>query len=198
VFSSRFVAAAIAVFVLFNAAGAHDEIGQQFSSALVGGVLVGAGAGVVLGIVGFRLDVSGNPDSNMPGLAGSLIGAAGGIALGYPAGCAMGTAMVGSWQERDGNTGLAYAGAYLGLPVGIGLILLGAPQKTGLKIPLCVLGGLAPPAGAVIGYNLTKKERQAMPFGARVSPPTLAFHIRPGPDRQRYSIFDCRLVTVGF
>jgi len=56
------------------------------------------------------------------------------------------------------------------------------------------------PAGAVLGYN-----RVGVPgtdahsfLGARLAPPELAYRTRLGPCRQRYSAFDCRLVTVRF
>ena len=215
-FSFRFGAAVVAAIVAVNIAigetpwdsayvrrrpGASSYVAEA-GGALAAGNLIGGGSAFVLGImlVSFA-DLPSDPQFGGLGALGAfLTGAAAGAALGYPFGCALGTATVGSWMDCDGNTGLAYAGAYLGLPVGIGLVWLGALAQTpGLAIPLYVAGGLAPPAGAVIGYNLfAPKERLPTYFGARLSPPALTFCTRSGLDRQTYYALDCRLVTVGF
>jgi hypothetical protein len=213
----RFVAAVIAALVAVDIAvggnfwdsayvrqrpGASSYVAEA-GGALVGGGLVCAGAAVAGAIVVSALwsfpSPSGDPYDPSP-LLPALVGGIAGAALGYPCGSACGTTTVGSWQDRDGNNGLAYAGAFLGLPVGIGLACLGAlAQGSALEIPLYAAGVLAPPAGAVIGYNLRiTKERPPTSFGARLAPPTLAFSSRLGPDQQRYSAFDCRLVTVRF
>jgi hypothetical protein len=181
--------------------GASSYVAEA-GCALVGGGLVGACTAIAGAIVGSALwstPGSGDP-YDFSGLAGALVGATAGAALGYPCGSALGAATVGSWQDRDGNNGLAYAGAFLGLPVGIGLVWLGAlAQGSALEIPLYAAGVLAPPVGAVIGYNLhITKERPPTSFGVRLTPPTLAFCTQLGPDRQTYSAFDCRLVTVRF
>jgi len=203
VFSFRFGPAIIAALVLFNSAGAQADIVLESGGALVTGGLVGAAWAIAGAIVVGTLfpfpSPSGDPYDPSP-LVPVLVGGTAGAALGYPCGCALGTAMVGSWMDCEGNTGLAYAGAYLGLPIGIGLAWLGVlAQKPGLAIPLCVAGGLAPPAGAVIGYNLhITKGRPPKHLGARLRPPALTFCTRSSPDRQTYYALDCRLVTVGF
>jgi len=156
---------------------AGDYVAEA-GGALVGGVLGSAGAGLVLGLVGAALFYS--PGSAYPLISPSAWGFAGGaaigIVLGYPAGCAWGTTTVGSWLNCEGNIGGAYAGAYIGL----------------------LLPPIGSPIGAVIGYNLGAEGGYASSIGTRVSPPAVALSVRSDRNRQRSLGFDCRLVTVRF
>jgi hypothetical protein len=156
--------------------GGGDYVAEA-GGALVGGALVGAGSGYALGLAGWYL---------------------GGVAIGYPCGCALGTTTVSSWLNLDGNTGAAYGGAYAGMAAGMAMGVLVGLVSRRWDVGLLAVGVL-PPAGAVVGYNRglpgTDSRR---PSGARLAPPTLAYRTRLGPDRQRYSAFDCRLVTVRF
>jgi len=199
----RFGAAFAAALLLFNVAGAWEHETLESVGAVLGGGVVGAGSAVVgalvVGSVWHFDSPSGDLYDPSP-LLPLVIGAAAGAVLGYPCGCAIGTATVGNWNDWEGNPGLAYAGAYVGLPVGIGLAWLGAVvSEPSWSIPLCIAGALAPPAGAVIGYNLhARKQRPPSPLGARVSLPTVAFSALSGQGRERVVSFDCRLVTVRF
>ena len=175
---------------LSGAAGCLGEGG----GALLGGVLVGTGAALVLGCAGFAVDRAVAPNSYWGGLEGLGYGVAAGAALGYPLGCGLGTTLAGQALCEDGNVGAAYAGAYAGLAVGV---LLGwAVSDVGVVPPVTAV---LSPAGAVLGYNLVStRERDAWSFMTRVVPPIAAFSTPVGPGRQRYSAFDCRLVTVRF
>jgi len=172
--------------------GAGDYAAET-GGALLGGALVGAGATVVLGFAG-AVVASGTSQDEWAGLGGFIIGGAAGVALGYPLGCGLGTTIAGRALRADGNTGAAYGGAYAGLTLGAlaGLVA----RRWDVAVPAMVV---LSPAGAVIVYNTgvpgTSSQNQ---FGARLAQPTLALRTRVGPDRQRYSAFDCRLVTVRF
>jgi len=171
------------------------DYAAEAGSALIWGVLVGTGAAAVLG---YAAAAAASPYDD-PALGAFLAGASGAV-LGYPLGCGLGTALVGRAAHTEGNTGGAYIGAYLfGLPIGIGLALIGGISQysnswvSGLAPVFFVAGGLAPPVGAVIGFNAGGGS-----LAARLAPSALAYRTRLGPERQRYSTFDCRLVTVRF
>jgi hypothetical protein len=163
----------------------HDEstrpsagdYAAEAGGALLGGVLVGAGAAAVLGLAGGFALFNPSGASGMEQGGGAIIGALAGAALGYPFGCGLGTTIAGRATYADGNVGGAYAGAYIGL----------------------LLPFIGSPIGAVIGYNTGVQRTSSWgSLGARLAPPTLAYSTRQGPERQRYSAFDCRLVTVRF
>jgi len=174
--------------------GAGDYAAEA-GGALVGGVLVGAGAGLAGGFAG--LAIWGPGDDPWPVSMGFGFGAVGGFVLGYPCGCALGTTTVGSWLKCKGNTGGAYAGAYLVLLAAIPLALAGRGAFGPLYAIPPVL--LLAPAGAVIGYNTgVQRTSSRSSLGARLAPPSLAFCVRPGSGEQTYSAFDCRFVAVRF
>ena len=78
----------------------------------------------------------------LPGLLGAVI---------YPAGAALGVALVGDLGDQQGHNGLALTGAYLGSAAGF---LLGSalPEKwAGGGLVIGFLAGA--PIGAAIGYN---------------------------------------------
>jgi hypothetical protein len=158
----------------------------EAGGALFEGALVGAGAGLALGIAGSYLAKTLSPNDEMPGLGGFVIGTASGIALGYPCGCVLGTQTVSGWQDCEGNAGRAYAGAYLGMLIAIPVVLLSPPGGA-------VVAAVLSPAGAVIGYNTGER-----PVSTRLAPPALAVCTRPGPGQQTHRAFDCRLLTVSF
>jgi hypothetical protein len=192
----------------------HDEstrpsagdYAAEAGGALLGGALVGAGATVVLGVAGAALASAASPYDDWAGLGGLVIGGATGVAVGYPLGCGLGATLVGRATHADGNTGGAYAGAYLGLLAVLpAYVLIAATVSVGrvaVPHPEAAVGcvaALLPPIGAVIGYNTGVRGKSSQSsLGARLAPPTLAYSTRLGPDRQRYSAFDCRLVTVRF
>jgi hypothetical protein len=169
--------------------GGGDCVAEA-GGALLGGALVGTGATVVLGVAGAALLSSPGAAGDDWGAAfGALLGGAAGALVGYPLGCGLGATLVGTATHADGNTGAAYGGAYGGLALGALAGLVSRNWGVGL-----VGAGVLTPAGAVIGYNTGVSSS----LGARIAPPTLAYRSRLGPDQQRYTTFDCRLVTVRF
>ncbi len=161
----------------------------EAAGALTGGALVGAGVGLALGLTGWYL--GGGPTDMEGWYSGILasLGAICGVAIGYPLGCGLGTTLAGEALHAEGNTGGAYSGAYLGLLAAV--IPIAATDAS--ELYAVGIAALFPPALAVIGYNTGGSD-----FGARLAPPTMAYRTRRGPDRQMYSAFDCRFVTVRF
>jgi hypothetical protein len=91
-------------------------------------------------------------------------------AVAIPATTGYVTSRVGERIGESGTQTWAIAGAYAGVPVAAGLVLLGvglSSKTRAAPVPLYVLGGLAIPAGAVVGYNLGIK-RDAPLHGSRV------------------------------
>jgi hypothetical protein len=152
-------------------------------------LLVGAGATAVLAYAGVAVGIATSPGSEWAGLGGLIIGGAAGVTLGYPLGCGLGATLAGRALDVEGNRGAAYGGAYAGLALGALAGLVSRNWGVGF-----VGAGVLTPAGAVIGYNTGVSSS----LGARIAPPTLAYRSRLGPDQQRYTTFDCRLVTVRF
>jgi hypothetical protein len=119
-----------------------------------------------------------NPGQN-PGMAAGAYSLALVSAAALPAAAAYGTARVGGALGEKGSMGWAIVGAYAGLPVAAGAVALGVHVMNdphgwdipGLGIPLYVLGGLAIPVGAVVGYNLGTPSNG---MGGRLQPPGVA------------------------
>jgi hypothetical protein len=65
------------------------------------------------------------------------------------------------------------------------------------EIGFLAMGVLAP-AGAVIGYNLGATRETGPSFGARFSPPAVAFGQSGDSPRFAHTVVDCRLVTMRF
>jgi hypothetical protein len=129
----------------------------------LGGV---AGCGcLTVGPLGVVLVVNlGFESYNAPPWAGPMtyaaICAAAVSAAALPAAAGYGAAKAGEWLGEDGSRGWAIVGAYAGTVVGAGLVAYGVyagPQDLELGIPFYVVGGLAIPTGAVVGYNLGPK-----------------------------------------
>jgi len=98
-----------------------------------------------------------------------------------PAVAGSGVAKVGDELHENGSQTLAIGGAYAGLPLAVGAIVLGAHvgrpswyhdpygrqrRSTYWGIPFYVLGAMAIPVGAVVGYNLGAPREPGL-FGSR-------------------------------
>jgi hypothetical protein len=107
-----------------------------------------------------------------------------------PAAAGYGTARVGQAIGEHGSTGWAIGGAYAGLPLTIGGIVLGnfvgnSPghgNQSPWRYPIYVLAGLTIPTGAVVGYNLGAPSNSV---GGRFQPPALAM---TGVERPDHSV----------
>jgi hypothetical protein len=94
-------------------------------------------------------------------------------AAALPAAMGFGAAKAGDGLDEHGSTGWAIGGAYAGTAVGAvlaaigaGLTSFGSYTSSWIGMPFYVLGGLAVPTGAVVGYNLGGP-RETGPFGSR-------------------------------
>jgi hypothetical protein len=141
----------------------------------LGGVACAAGCGGAAYVVAIGAAMMDSPDaaSNAMTVAGVCV--AGVCAAVLPAASGYGAAKMGENLGEDGSQVWAIGGAYIGVPVGAGLFLLGAllGQRTpGAAVPLYVLGGLAIPVGAVVGYNFGTPSYGG--FGGRLELPAMA------------------------
>jgi hypothetical protein len=77
------------------------------------------------------------------------------MTVGFSAGSALGTWLVGRMARQDHREYGAFLGALAGLPVSFGLVVAAAALENNGKpgALLLIPAFAAPPAGAVIGYN---------------------------------------------
>ena len=134
-------------------------IAAEAGAGFAGAVLVGAGlAAAALAVTGESLD-SGATRAPLPVVAAAAVGA--------PIGAGAATWLAGNAMRQQGRFGPALLGAYAGLPVAAGVFYLSTVTKSD---PLLVLAALAPAAGAVIGYNLSRPCNCVF-GGTRLMPP---------------------------
>ncbi|MCX5772188.1 MAG: hypothetical protein NTZ09_18200 [Candidatus Hydrogenedentes bacterium] len=106
--------------------------------------------------------------------------------IGIPASTGYATSRAGENLGESGSQTWAIVGAYAGVPVTAGLVAFGAElswRTPAAAVPLFVLGGLAIPAGAVVGYNFgIKREVPAHGFEGRLQAPGVALTSVELPD----------------
>jgi hypothetical protein len=151
-----FLARAPAQPLLLFGGSSNREPGFGVVAGEVGGAVVAGGAlGLGLGyVVVLAAGGTGGLFAGpiLPGYA-----RIGGIAVGSAAGSALGTWLVGSMAQQDHVASWAFLGALAGLPVSLGLVFAAAELEENDKpgALLLIPAFAAPPAGAVIGYNLS-------------------------------------------
>ena len=188
--------------------GGGSERSRAEVYALEGlGALPGvAGCGCLaagIGYIGFAAALgqafSGNPNPEVGSVAMAAICVAAASAAALPAAAAYGTAKVGAELGERGSQGMAYGGAYAGAVVGTALALLGgyvAGRTSDLaSIPFYVVGGLAVPAGAVVGYNLGTPSKSV---GGRLRAPSVALTGVELPDHSVEYGFKVQLAGIRF
>ncbi len=133
-----------------NAPGFGLVAGEAGSAVVAGGAL-GLGLGYVAVLA------AGGTDGLFAGPILPGYARVGGVAVGCAAGSALGTWLVGSIAQQDHVGSWAFLGALAGLPVSIGLAAAAAELENHQKpgVLLLIPAFAAPPAGAVIGYNLS-------------------------------------------
>jgi hypothetical protein len=134
-----------------NNAPGFGVVAGEAGGAVVAGSALGLGLAYVgVWAVGGPRDLFEFPI--LPAFAGL-----GGMAVGYTAGSALGTWLVGSIAQQDHVASWAFVGALAGLPVSLGLVYAAAELEKSDKpgALLLIPAFAAPPAGAVIGYNLS-------------------------------------------
>jgi len=165
----------------------------EVGGAVVAGSVLGLGLGLatVQATGGPHYDVS--ESSILP-----LLAEIGGVAVGHAAGSALGTWLVGSIAQQDHAASGAVLGALVGLPVSFVLLAVASTGNVRSPALLLIPAIAAPPAGAVIGYNLTP------PCGCtgtslrqnRLLPPSIGLAHEPG--EATAVAYDVRLLTVRF
>jgi len=123
-------------------------------------------------------------------------------AVAIPATTGYATSRVGEGLGESGSQMWAIVGAYAGVPVTAGLVLLGArlgSASPAAAVPLYVLGGFAIPTGAVVGYNLGIR-RNASPdgSGARFEAPNVTLSGVQRPDHSVDYSVKVQLVGLKF
>lgn len=165
-----------------------------------GGLLLGAvgAAGLFYGLASAWVDTS--DDSENQGVAWFFSGLASYV-IAYPVGCAAGTSIVGGLKQQDGSPLLSYLGALVGVPVGYGVFFLGEAASGGsavIRWPAVALGLLAPPVGATIGYNLSRKS--GVGYGLldqRLLMPSIGLRCEPAGEETAVAL-DMKLLNVRF
>jgi hypothetical protein len=148
----------------------------------VGCSCVGAG---VVGLLGWAGGVFNSDDEwailGLVTIASPVLSVTAAVLPAATAYCAI---RAGDQLGENGSEGRAYGGAYLGAVVGIGLVALGSCVGTLTRdfvgMPFYVVGGLAIPIGAVVGYNRGATSRSD--FGSRLQPPAVALTSVELPD----------------
>ncbi len=122
----------------------------------VGGA-VAAGSAVGLGLAYVATLASGGQSDLFELPALPAYARIGGMTIGFSAGSALGTWLVGRMARQDHREYGAFLGALAGLPVSVGLVVAAAAlANNGKPGALLLLPAFATPtAGAVIGYNLS-------------------------------------------
>ena len=133
-----------------NNAPGFGMVAGEAGGAVVAGSVIGFGLAYVAALA------VGGPDFSVNPTPQAYVGA-GGLAVGYTAGSALGTWLVGSIAQQDHVGAWAFVGALAGLPVSLGLVAAAAALENNNKpgALLLIPAFAAPPAGAVIGYNLS-------------------------------------------
>jgi MFS family permease len=170
---------------------------------LVGGTAVGW-AGI------FTVLLGSDPSGLYGGASGAAWVVAGLSAAVLPAVAGYGAAEAGERLGEDGSRGWATGGAYAGIPLAVGAIVLGrriAYGRDGWRgsdwdYPFYVLGGLCIPAGAVVGYNLgaprAAPARHRSGIGSRLEMPAATLTSVELPDHSMEYGVRVQLASIRF
>jgi hypothetical protein len=165
----------------------------------VGGAIVAGGVlGFGLGYAAVRATGGPHYDPSEASIL-PLIAGIGGLVVGHAAGSALGTWLVGSIAQQDHAASGAVLGALAGLPVSFVLVAVAMLGNVKSPVLLLIPAVAAPPAGAVIGYNLTPPcgcTGSRPTFGRRLLPPSIGLRREPG--EATVVAYDVRLLNVRF
>jgi hypothetical protein len=135
-------------------------LAAEAGAGLAGGLLLGVGA--LAAASAFVPDPADTASSAAPYGALAAIGAGGSVGAG------LGTWLAGSALRQQGRLTGALLGAIAGLPATAGIFYLSTVTRSD---PLMVAAALAPPVGAVIGYNLSRPCGCILGSTGRLLPP---------------------------
>ena len=162
------------------------------SGAVLGGAACAAGLGLLLA----RLY---DPSEDVwKTFGGTVLGGS----LGYPVFCGVGCWASAKLVSQQGTLGGAVVGALAATPIGLTVAWVGTlvehlPPGSIKSSPIYVAAALIPPAGAVLGYNLSRPKPEPV-RSSRLGAPEL--QLRTGIDEygSYYPVLDLRLVNARF
>jgi len=169
------------------------------------GILLVEGSGAVLGGaacaagLGFLLTRLYDPSEDVwKTFGGTVLGGS----LGYPVFCGVGCWASAKLVSQPGKLGGAVVGALAATPIGLTVAWVGTlvehlPPGSMKSSPLYVAAALVPPAGAVLGYNLSRSKAGPV-RSSRLRAPELL--LRAGIDEKGslYPVLDLRLFAADF
>lgn len=125
-----------------------------------------------------------------------------GGSLGYPVFCGVGCWASAKLVSQQGRLGGAIIGALAATPIGVTVAWVGTlverlPPGSIKSSPIYVAAALIPPAGAVIGYNLSRP-RTELVRSSRLDVPGLLLRTEPGENGSFHPVLDFRLVNARF
>jgi hypothetical protein len=162
------------------------------SGAVLGGAACAAGLGFLLG----RLY---DPSEDVwKTFGGTVLGGS----LGYPVFCGVGCWGAAKLVKQQGNLTGAVVGALAAMPVGLTIAWVGTlverlPPGSIKSSPIYVAAALVPPAGAILGYNLSRP-RAERTRASRLGAPELLFRTTANEDGSSHPVLDFRPVNIRF
>jgi hypothetical protein len=162
------------------------------SGAALGGAACAAGLGYLLAQL---YDPS---EDVWKTFGGTVLGGS----LGYPVFCGVGCWASAKLVSQQGSLGGAVVGALTATPVALTIAWIGtlvehSPPDSSKSSPIYVVAALVPPAGAVIGYNLSRP-RAELVRSSRLGIPEFLLRTGIGKDGSFYPVLDFRLVNARF
>ena len=162
------------------------------SGAVLGGAACAAGLGFLLG----RLY---DPSEDVwKTFGGTVLGGS----LGYPVFCGVGCWGAAKLVKQQGNLTGAVVGALAAMPVGLTIAWVGTlverlPPGSIKSSPIYVAAALVPPAGAILGYNLSRPKTGEV-RSSRLGIPELLIRIAASEDGSASPVLDFRPVNIRF
>ena len=169
------------------------------------GILLVEGSGAALGGAacaagfGFLLARLYEPSEDVwKTFGGTVLGGS----LGYPVFCGVGCWASAKLVSQQGTLGGAVVGALAATPIGLTVAWVGTlvehlPPGSIKSSPIYVAAALIPPAGAVLGYNLSRPKAQPVRT-SRLGAPEFLVRAGIGEDGSSYPVLDLRLVNARF
>jgi hypothetical protein len=182
-------------------AAAGDSLPAGTMPAAIMNEATGAimGGAVCAAVFGFLMDKLADPSTEVwKTFGGTVVGGA----MGYPLFCGLGAYFGGRMSGEHGQLLPAMVGALAATPVALTAAWCAKlTEEDGLHSPrstwLYVAAALLPPAGAVVGYNWSAKDRPAAGNGAfRIEAPAVG--LRPAPDSDARVAINLQFVNVRF
>lgn len=169
------------------------------------GIILVEGSGAVLGGAacaagfGFLLARLYDPSEDVwKTFGGTVLGGS----LGYPVFCGVGCWAAAKLVKQQGRLPGAVVGGLAATPVALTVAWIGTlverlPPGSIKSSPIYVAAALIPPAGAVLGYNLSRPQTEQT-RSSRLGAPELLLGVGLGEDGSCHPVLDFRLVNASF